>query len=64
VARNVQHAARGAQDVSSNVGNLQRRAAETGIASSDVVSAAQTLSRDSSRLKAEVNNFLNSVRVA
>jgi hypothetical protein len=29
-----------------------------------VVSAAQTLSRDSSRLKAEVNNFLNSVRVA
>jgi methyl-accepting chemotaxis protein/aerotaxis receptor len=64
VSRNVQHAAQGAQEVSSNVGNLQRGAAETGIASSEVLSAAQTLSRDSSRLKVEVNNFLNSVRVA
>ncbi|MBU6456545.1 MAG: PAS domain-containing protein [Bradyrhizobium sp.] len=64
VSRNVQHAAQGAQEVSSNVGNLQRGAAETGTASSEVLSAAQTLSRDSARLKAEVNNFLNSVRVA
>jgi methyl-accepting chemotaxis protein/aerotaxis receptor len=64
VSRNVQHAAQGAQEVSSNVGNLQRGAAETGIASSEVLSAAQTLSRDSSRLKVEVSNFLNSVRVA
>lgn len=31
---------------------------------SQVQSAAQTLSRDSGRLKQEVNNFLNSVRVA
>ncbi|MGB3271802.1 MAG: methyl-accepting chemotaxis protein [Xanthobacteraceae bacterium] len=64
VARNVQHAAQGAQEVSSNVGNLQRGAAETGAASSAVLSAAQMLSRDSSRLKVEVDNFLNSVRVA
>ncbi|MGN6411976.1 MAG: methyl-accepting chemotaxis protein [Nitrobacter sp.] len=64
VSRNVQHAAQGAQEVSSNVGNLQRGAAETGTASSLVLTAAQTLSRDSARLKAEVNNFLNSVRVA
>jgi methyl-accepting chemotaxis protein/aerotaxis receptor len=64
VARNVQHAAQGAQEVSSNVGNLQRGAAETGTASSQVLSAAQTLSRDSARLKVEVNKFLDSVRVA
>ena len=64
VARNVQHAAQGAQEVSSNVGNLQRGAVDTGNASSLVLSAAQTLSRDSARLKAEVDNFLNSVRVA
>ena len=64
VARNVQHAAQGAQEVSSNVGNLQRGAAETGTASSQVLSAAQTLSRDSGRLKLEVNDFLNSVRIA
>jgi methyl-accepting chemotaxis protein/aerotaxis receptor len=64
VARNVQDAAQGAQQVSSNVGNLERGAAETGIASSEVLSAAQTLSRDSSRLKAEINNFLSTIRVA
>ncbi|MBN8960692.1 MAG: PAS domain-containing protein [Rhizobiales bacterium] len=64
VSRNVQHAAQGAQEVSSNVGNLQRGAAETGTASSQVLSAAQTLSRDSARLTTEVNKFLNSVRVA
>jgi methyl-accepting chemotaxis protein/aerotaxis receptor len=64
VSRNVQHAAQGAQEVSSNVDNLQRGAVETGTASSQVLSAAQMLSRDSSRLKAEVSNFLSNVRVA
>ncbi len=64
VSRNVQHAAKGAQEVSSNVGNLQRGAVETGSASSQVLTAAQTLSRDSGRLTVEVNKFLNSVRVA
>lgn len=64
VSRNVQHAAQGAQQVSSNVGNLQRGAVETGTASSQVLSAAQTLSRDSHRLKLEVNKFLGSVRAA
>ena len=64
VSRNVQHVAKGAQEVSSNVGNLQRGAVETGSASSQVLTAAQTLSRDSGRLTVEVNKFLNSVRVA
>ncbi|MGB3864688.1 MAG: methyl-accepting chemotaxis protein [Xanthobacteraceae bacterium] len=64
VARNVQHAALGVQEASSNVGNLQRGAEETGSASSQVLTAAQTLSHDSGRLKQEVNRFVNSVRVA
>ncbi len=64
VARNVQHAALGVQEASSNVGHLQRGAAETGTASSQVLTAAQTLSRDSGRLKQEVERFVNSVRVA
>ncbi|MGB3864591.1 MAG: methyl-accepting chemotaxis protein [Xanthobacteraceae bacterium] len=64
VARNVQHAALGTQEVSSSVGNLQRGATETGTASSQVLSAAQTLSRDSSRLKAEVGRFLDTIRAA
>jgi methyl-accepting chemotaxis protein/aerotaxis receptor len=64
VARNVQHAAQGAQQVTSNVGNLQHGAVETGSASSQVLSSAQTLSRDSQRLQVEVRKFLDSVRAA
>ncbi|WP_018315628.1 methyl-accepting chemotaxis protein [Bradyrhizobium sp. WSM2793] len=64
IARNVQQAAQRTQQVSSNVGDVQRGASETGSASSQVLSAAQMLSRDSNRLKLEVGKFLNSVRAA
>ncbi|MDN4987767.1 PAS domain-containing protein [Bradyrhizobium arachidis] len=64
IARNVQQAAQGTEQVSSNVGDVQRGATETGSASSQVLSAAQMLSRDSSRLKLEVGKFLGSVRAA
>ena len=64
IARNVQQAAQGTQQVSTNVGDVQRGASETGAASSQVLSAAQMLSRDSNRLKLEVGKFLNSVRAA
>ena len=50
---NVQQAARGTQQVSSNVTDVQRGAVETGIASSQVLSAAQALTVESSRLKTE-----------
>jgi methyl-accepting chemotaxis protein len=64
ISRNVQQAAHGTQQVSSNITDVQRGASETGSASSQVLSAAQTLSADSGRLKAEVSKFLNSVRAA
>lgn len=64
ISRNVQQAAQGTQQVSSNVTDVQRGATETGAASSQVLSAAQVLSGDSSRLKAEVSKFLASVRAA
>jgi len=64
ISRNVQQAAHGTQQVSSNVVDVQRGAGETGSASSQVLSAAQSLSRDSNRLKAEVARFLNTVRAA
>ena len=64
IARNVQQAAQGTQQVSSNVGDVQRGASETGSASSQVLSAAQMLSRDSNRLRLEVGKFLGSVRAA
>jgi methyl-accepting chemotaxis protein len=64
ISRNVQQAAHGTQQVSSHITDVQRGASETGSASSLVLSAAQSLSGDSSRLKLEVGKFLNSVRAA
>jgi methyl-accepting chemotaxis protein len=64
ISRNVQQAAQGTQQVSSNITDVQRGASETGSASSQVLSAAQSLSRDSNRLKLEVGKFLNTVRAA
>ncbi len=64
ISRNVQQAAQGTQQVSSNITDVQRGASETGSASSQVLSAAQSLSGDSNRLKLEVGKFLDSVRAA
>jgi methyl-accepting chemotaxis protein len=64
ISRNVQQAALGTQQVSSNITDVQRGASETGSASSQVLSAAQSLSGDSNRLKLEVGKFLHSVRAA
>jgi methyl-accepting chemotaxis protein len=64
ISRNVQRAALGTQQVSTNITDVQRGASETGSASSQVLSAAQTLSRDSNRLKLELDKFLDTVRAA
>ena len=64
ISRNVQQAAHGTQQVSSNITDVQRGASETGSASAQVLSAAQSLSSDSNRLKLEVGKFLDSVRAA
>jgi methyl-accepting chemotaxis protein len=64
ISRNVQRAAEGTMQVSSNITDVQHGASETGSASSKVLSAAKSLSGDSSRLKLEVGKFLSSVRAA
>jgi methyl-accepting chemotaxis protein len=64
ISRNVQQAAQGTLQVSSNIVDVQRGAGETGSASSQVLSAAQSLSSDSNRLKLEVARFLTTVRAA
>jgi methyl-accepting chemotaxis protein len=64
ISRNVQQAAQGTERVSSNIIDVQRGASEAGSASSQVLSAAQSLSGDSNRLKLEVGKFLNTVRAA
>jgi methyl-accepting chemotaxis protein len=64
ISRNVQQAAHGTVQVSSNITDVQRGASETGLASSQVLAAAQSLSGDSNRLKLEVGKFLHAVRAA
>jgi aerotaxis receptor len=64
ISRNVQQAALGTQQVSSNIVDVQQGASETGSASSQVLSTAQSLSGDSNRLKLEVGKFLDTVRAA
>ncbi|MHC2257653.1 methyl-accepting chemotaxis protein [Bradyrhizobium embrapense] len=64
ISRNVQQAAQGTQQVSANITDVQHGANETGSASTQVLSAAQSLSGDSNRLKLEVGRFLEAVRAA
>jgi methyl-accepting chemotaxis protein len=60
----VQQAAHGTQQVSANIVDVQRGAGQTGSASAQVLTAAKSLSNESSRLKLEVGRFLASVRAA
>jgi methyl-accepting chemotaxis protein len=64
ISRNVRQAAQGTLKVSSNIMDVQRGASDTGLASSRVFSAAQALSGESLRLKADVAAFLSSLRAA
>jgi len=64
ISRNVQQAAQRTQQVSSNIVDVQRDSVDTGAASSQVLSAAQSLSKDSNRLKLEVGKFLHVLRAA
>jgi methyl-accepting chemotaxis protein len=64
IARNVQQAAAGTQEVSSNVAQVTRAATETGSAAREVLSASEGLSRQSDRLRQEVERFLAGIRAA
>jgi methyl-accepting chemotaxis protein len=64
IAKNVQRAARGTAEVASNIVEVNRGAAETGSASGEVLAAAGSLAGESTRLKDEIENFLNTFRAA
>jgi len=64
ISRNVQQAASLSGEVATSITDVSRGAGETGAASGQVLSAAQMLSTDSSRLKMEVQKFLATVRAA
>jgi methyl-accepting chemotaxis protein len=64
ISRNVQQAAQGTTQVANNIGAVSRGAGETGSASAQVLSSAQSLAGESNRLKLEVGKFLETVRAA
>jgi methyl-accepting chemotaxis protein len=64
IARNVQNAAKGTIQVADNIGDVSTGAKETGAASAQVLNSAKALSAEGGRLKAEVANFLQTVRAA
>ena len=64
IARNVQQAASLSNHVASNVTDVNKGAGQTGIASTQVLASAQSLSKESQQLRLEVDNFLAAVRAA
>ena len=64
IARNVGEAAKGTGQVATSIADVNRGAGETGAASSKVLSSAQSLSTESTRLRSEVDKFLSTVRAA
>ena len=64
ISRNVQQAAQGTTQVAGNITDVSRGASETGTASAQVLGSAQSLSKESGRLKSEVERFLLTVRAA
>jgi methyl-accepting chemotaxis protein len=64
IARGVANAAHGTSEVASNIREVNRGAGETGAASSQLLAAARLLLSEGNSLKAEVRNFLATVRAA
>jgi methyl-accepting chemotaxis protein len=64
IAQNVQRVAHGTQQVAGNITEVNRGATETGVASEQVLNSAQTLSSESTRLRAELDRFMQNIRAA
>jgi methyl-accepting chemotaxis protein len=62
IARNVQMASVGAARVGSAIADVHQGATDTGSASGQVLSSAQSLSSQASQLKLKADNFLASIR--
>ena len=64
IARNVQQAAAGNGQVSHNIVGVNQAAAEAGLAADQVLQSADELSRQSVKLRADVDQFLQRIRAA
>ena len=64
IARNVQQASTGTREVSSNIGGVTQAAGETGHMAGSVLGATKELSRQTDRLRQEVDAFVRRVRTS
>jgi len=64
IARNVQSVAQGTREAATNIVQVNRGATETGAASEEVLSSAKALSSESTRLRAELDRFMQNIRAA
>jgi methyl-accepting chemotaxis protein len=64
IARNVQEAARGTHDVSSNIGGVSQAAIKTGQTAASLLRASNELSRQAAELRSEVEGFFSAIRAA
>jgi methyl-accepting chemotaxis protein len=64
IARNVQEAALGTGQVSSNIAAVNHAAEKTGSASNGVLASAEQVSRQAATLRADVDRFLANIRAA
>ncbi|MCK1623924.1 HAMP domain-containing protein [Bradyrhizobium sp. 147] len=64
IARNIQHAAGGTSEVSSNIVGVSTASAEAGAAAGEVLNASDALRREADMLRGEIDAFLNNMRAA
>jgi methyl-accepting chemotaxis protein len=63
ISNNIQQVARGTAEVSSNIAGVNEAAGETGLAATQVLTAADDLGRQSDKLRTDVNGFFAKIRV-
>jgi methyl-accepting chemotaxis protein len=64
IARNIQHAAGGTSEVSSNIVGVSTASAEAGSAADEVLNASGALRRETGVLRSEIDAFLSNIRAA
>jgi methyl-accepting chemotaxis protein len=64
IARNIQHAAGGTSQVSSNIVGVSTASAEAGSAAGEVLSASGALRHEADVLRSEIDAFLTNIRAA
>jgi methyl-accepting chemotaxis protein len=64
IARNIQHAAGGTTQVSSNITGVSAASTEAGAAANEVLNASATLRREAEGLRSDIDAFLTNIRAA